>query len=314
VDDTINKGKNFKILGVRQSLIGDCIMALPILGHLEREYPDSYKYWHIAKKCSQAAPLFYNHPLIDRIVITDCEEGFGPKDKALAESCDIAFNTMPPCLEPDFHNYRDMGEEVWVMAGLPEELYHELSDEDKTPKLEKWFDIEKEPNTIAVHCYAGYGKDQHRSPSKDWWDMAITCLIDKFDCTVYRLGHPIEPKFDIDKHLGSGRWDTQGEKKATIKDCRSLSFFDQIKKALSTDLYIGTDSGFSLAMGAYSHPQVTLLTNWNAGHMHNPLCLQPMNKLNRSLFNPFENGHFKGGCSGINIATVMNTVDELLKV
>ena len=62
--------KNFKIWGVSFSLIGDLIVGLPQLTYFEKKYPGSYKYWGIHKKMSHAAPLFYNHPLIDRIKIT----------------------------------------------------------------------------------------------------------------------------------------------------------------------------------------------------------------------------------------------------
>jgi hypothetical protein len=91
-------------------------------------------------------------------------------------------------------------------------------------------------------------------------------------------------------------------------DLRHLSFIEQIQIALGCSAYIGTDSGFSLAMGAYSHPQVTLLTNWNQGHTENPLCLQPLNRHNVSLFNEFKNG----GCSGINQELVLEKLKLLI--
>ncbi len=69
-----------RIWGFRQSLIGDTIMALPILNWAERRWPGSYKHWQVARKCSQSAQLYLNHPLIDQIVISDCHEGMGPRD------------------------------------------------------------------------------------------------------------------------------------------------------------------------------------------------------------------------------------------
>jgi hypothetical protein len=57
-------------------------------------------------------------------------------------------------------------------------------------------------------------------------------------------------------------------------------------------------------MGAYSHPQVSLITNWNVNHTENPLCLQPVNKNNISLFNEFKNG----GCSGISHESVLEKI------
>ena len=66
--------KNFKIFGVRAGLIGDSIMALPILNYLENKYSNSYKIWVIEKKCSQAAPIYINHPLIDKILISSSKQ------------------------------------------------------------------------------------------------------------------------------------------------------------------------------------------------------------------------------------------------
>jgi ADP-heptose:LPS heptosyltransferase len=286
----MKEGKNFKVLGVRQSLIGDCIMSLPVLQFVEKRRPNSYKYWHVAKKCSQSAPLFYNHPLIDKIVITDCEEGFGPKDIELAKQCDFVFNTTPqhPFGEC-WHDHRNMLQETWVMAGIDLKEFEALTEEEKTPSLTKWFNTNRESNTIAVHCFAGYGRDNHRSPSKEWWAELIE-LLTKQGFKVIRLGHPKEPEL------------------TKCNDLRHLSFLEQIQIALGCDMYIGTDSGFSLVMGAYSHPQITLLTNWNVNHFQNPTCLQPINKNNISLFNEF----IKGGCSGISKDKVLENIKNLL--
>ena len=286
----MKEGKNFKVLGVRQSLIGDCIMSLPVLNFVEKRRPNSYKYWHIAKKCSQSAPLFYNHPLIDKIVITDCEEGFGPKDIELAKQCDFVFNTTPQHPFGEYwHDHRNMLQETWVMAGIDLKEFEALTEEEKTPSLTKWFNTNRESNVIAVHCFAGYGRDNHRSPNKEWWAELIESLT-KQGFKVIRLGHPKEPEL------------------TNYNDLRHLSFLEQIQIALGCDMYIGTDSGFSLVMGAYSHPQITLLTNWNVNHFKNPTCLQPINKNNISLFNEFT----KGGCSGISKGEVLENIKNLL--
>lgn len=266
-------------------------MALPILNWINRQYPGSYKYWHLARKCAQAAPLFLNHPLIDKIVITDCDEGFGPKDIELAKSCDLVINTMPPHPFGEFwHNDRSMVEETWVQAGIPLSEFHSLPADEKIPKLYRWFETNLRPKTIAVHCFAGYGRDGQRSPSAAWWIDLLKAVTK--DYTVVRLGHPNEPDFSDDFPYNR------------FVDLRDLSFIDQVKQALDTSLYIGTDSGMSLVVGAYSHPQVSLLTNWNKNHTKNPLCLQPINKNNTSLFNEYS----LGGCSGIPKESVINTI------
>ena len=76
--------KQMKIWGPLSGIIGDLIMGLPMLTYFEKKYPGSYKYWGIHKKMSHATPLFYNHPLIDRIKITDKWGEFGQYDYELA--------------------------------------------------------------------------------------------------------------------------------------------------------------------------------------------------------------------------------------
>ena len=61
-----------KIFGVRMSLIGDCVMALPILDYLKEKHKDSYVYFSLAQKCKQALFLFKDDPRIDEVKITDC--------------------------------------------------------------------------------------------------------------------------------------------------------------------------------------------------------------------------------------------------
>ena len=73
------KAKGFKIWGFGYGIIGDLIMSLPMLTYYEKKYPESYKIWAIYKKCAQCAPIYFNHPLIDRIKITDeiCTDNMG---------------------------------------------------------------------------------------------------------------------------------------------------------------------------------------------------------------------------------------------
>lgn len=285
-----------KIWCGRSDLIGDTVMALPMLYYFEKKYPNSYKYWSILKKCSQAAPLYFNHPFIDKIIISDHEEDFGENDIKIAKGCDVVINTRPEHKRQDWHNHYSMVKETWLMAGLPELEFEQLSESQKTPKLYKWWQSEnfgRDNKSVGIHCFAGYGRDNHRSPSKEWWEQLILILWEN-GYGVCRFGHPAEPDFF--------------ESKNRMADLRGLSFIEQIQCATDYDFYIGTDSGFSLAMGAYSQPQVTLLTNWNIGHTENPYCLAPVNKNNINLFNDIK----MGGCSGIPQEKVLESLNNLL--
>jgi ADP-heptose:LPS heptosyltransferase len=226
------------------------------------------------------------------------DDGFDEIDRDLFYSCSIKTNVRPPHpFGEQWHNERSMVEETWVQAGLKLEEYHSLPENQKYPKLFKWFNTEKREKTIAIHCFAGYGRDNQRSPSKEWNIELIRILI-KDGYSVIRLGHPNEPTFYFNDFSECNN----------LFDLRNKSFIEQIQIALGCSAYIGTDSGFSLAMGAYGHPQVSLITNWNAHHTKNPLCLQPLNKNNISLFNEFKDG----GCSGIEQEKVLESLKLLV--
>lgn len=259
--------KNFRIFLARQSLIGDVIMSTPMLNYFERLYPGSYKVFHLARKCSQMAPLLFNHPLIDKLLITDCDEGFGPNDYAEMAKCDIVINTMPPHESHSSHDWPqnfNIYEETWIMAGLPLEEYHKLPPEEQRPKLVKWFNVEPSPKTIALWPCAGYGVENKRNPSQSWYKTLVEYL-NTAGYRVLQFGHPRD--FTVD---GS-------------QDMRHLGFFEQIKMSVGCDLAITTDSGSGLILGAYEMKQISLLTNHFPGHTRNLEAFAPNNPFNTNF-------------------------------
>lgn len=282
--------KNFKIWGVRSGLLGDMVMAEPLLTLLEKKYPGSFKYWQIARKCQQGEPLFRHHPLIDQIVISDCEEGQGPKDLEIMQTCQLVLNTTPNHRDDLFPNFRNIYEETAHMAGFSEEDYSLLSEEEKRPKLYRWFDTENlGPKTIACWPVAGYAKWHSRNPSQQWYEKLFSALYaDGF--IIYQFGHPNDYTFaPHPQHI----------------DCRHLSFFDQIKKSLGTSIALATDSGSSLVLGAYSFNQISLLTNhWeNPRHIRNFYAFGTNNINNYSFFG-------LGGCDNISQSDVIAKILE----
>ena len=69
-----------KIWGTSFSLIGDLVISLPQLNYFKNKYKDIYVYFVIHKKISYCAPLFFNHPLIDKIHITGEWSSFNDSD------------------------------------------------------------------------------------------------------------------------------------------------------------------------------------------------------------------------------------------
>ncbi len=256
-----------RIWGCRGSLIGDMVCALPVYSWSEQRWPGSYKHWQVARKCSQAAPLFYNHDLIDRLVISDAKEGMGPADHAIASTCDVVFDVMPQHPEGDgWANKRDIYWETARMAGLTDADWHSLSPEDKRPHLVPWFELQRRPRKVAVWSGARQGEKQKRVASPAWYQTLFRRLGQE-DYQVYHCGHP-----------------NDGPSGAAT-DVRSDSFMDQIRLSLECDVVIGTDSGSLLAIAAYeSVPSISLLTNHIPGHTTNLHALAPNSPLNKVLF------------------------------
>lgn len=292
-----------KIWGPLSGIIGDLIMGLPILEYYEKKYPNSYKFWTIQKKCSQSAPLYFNHPLIDRIKITDKWSEFGDYDKALIEECDIKERPSTsgwPHSSSDWYNKVSCVQETAFVAGIPD-LLDVLDEEQLKPKLYKWFDVgepivtstysrapnqsqEQYFNNIAIWPFAG---SPGRSPSPAWWGS----LIDKLISNGYTVSHYGMP------------WDPKLSHKHGYKIYPHLSYFEQVKAALASRLTIGTDSGAMWVMGAYSHPAINLMTNWLPNHNQNLLALEPVNSEADTFFE-------KNGCDNIEVKKVLYNIME----
>ncbi len=268
-----------KIFGIRQSLIGDTVMSLPMLEYLKKKFPDSYIYFHIARKCSQSSELF-KHPLIDEIVISDCEEGMGEKDYEVAKKCDIVINTTPQHPEggETWHSRYTCVEETvrmsygdWVKKDLglnsPDELLLDfkrvLREKEQKPMLLKPCEQEQE-DFVALWPCAGYGKWNVRNPSQGFYQDLVK-EIEKSICKVAVFGHPDD--FNLESSL----------------NYKKLSFVDQIKKTLQSKIMIGTDSGSSWIIGAYGHPQINLLTKWYPNHKEGFWPLAPENYLKKNI-------------------------------
>jgi ADP-heptose:LPS heptosyltransferase len=296
--------KNLRIYGVSYGITGDLIMGLPVLTYFEKLYPNSYKIWAIEKKVGYMAPFFLNHPLVDRINITQKWDGIGDADKRMLEGCYIACTTENwKHSRLDWYNYTNCIEETAYIAGVTD-LLSVLSREELYPKLAQWFDVgSDDPNfqtyskknsadtsikkkTIALWPFATATGRIARSPSKEWYTrLAEDLTFQGYD--VFQFGYKND---------------------AAISMCHSymhLTFFDQVRLALSCGMSIGTDSGNMWVMGAYSHPAVHLMTNWMTNHIKNFDALLPVNRNGRKVF-------AMGGANNISREQVLMEVDLIM--
>lgn len=304
----MGKEERVRIWGVRAGLIGDSIAALPVLSYLERAHPGTYKYWAVHQKCAQAVPLFLNHPLIDRIKVTDGWVTEGPQDEELKKKCTIVLNTSPPVHDQNWRNEMDVIEQTARMAGIMD-LSDVITPEERIPKLERWFpsytfsndpgnhgyiDIVRDSwantdnNRVAIWPYAGYGLDPNRSPSDGWWEVMLQILFEA-GFEVYHYGWVNDPVMTDDPRYHYM--------------CR-LSYMDQIRSALEAPTTIGPDTGALWTLGAYGQPTIALMTFHAPLHSENPAALAP----------PYKNTHMLFNAKNINLNKHKAVMDELASI
>ena len=283
-----------KIWGTSFSLIGDLVISLPQLNYFKNKYKDIYVYFVIHKKISYCAPLFFNHPLIDKIHISGEWSSFNDNDYKIAEKCEIV-TTKIDYSSKKILNRKPMSEELWynsissvdnnaICSGISD-LDKYLNKNEKYPKLYKWFDVGFETEqkkaaytykkntpknlnyelsrSVSIWPFAGYGRSKNRNPSSEWWSKLVNKLI-KNKINVYHFGYFKEPKLSNENKY--------------YHNLTNYNFFDQIKISLGSKFSVGTDSGSMWALTAYSHPSLILLTNWNDNHISNFNAYLPLNK------------------------------------
>lgn len=285
-----------KIFGVSEGILGDQIVALPILNYLEEKYPESYKYWYMSKRTRQAAPLYINHPLIDKILIGEKLEGLSKGESYLKHTlCDTFVEEHPNHQDAQWYNERSMLEEAFYMRGL------DYKSEYGKPRLDRWWDDgEVNKKTIAIHCVAGYSQGGNRSPSEKWWEKLIGRLHE-MDYNIYQFGHENDFIFHEQKGIPQSLR-LQGVR--IPYRFNHLSLFEQVQLAAKCEYYIGTDSGFSWIMGSCGIANsISLLTDWLPGHTKNPMALAATNWKNNEI-----NLFAKGGCDNIDINYVLDCI------
>jgi hypothetical protein len=261
--------KNKLIFCGAQSLYGDIVSYLPFLNYIEKCYPNSIKIYSLAKKCWQMSLFLLNHKQINQIKISGPDEGLDETDFEIIEKCDFMYRINPPISRPDWYNYHDLRREVFLMYGASIQDFENLSEEERYPKLEQWFSVERHPKTIAIWAKSGYNTNDpstmKRSPSNQFWHSLYVDLIN--------LGYKVA-------QLGFSDIITTVY---PVLDLRNLSLFESIKFALGCDINISTDSGSAWILGGYGVNQIVLYSMYRDGHINNPMALVPVNNRDRLI-------------------------------
>lgn len=283
----------------RSQLLGDSISSLPLLHLAKKRYPNSYITWPIAKKSQSTIQFIKNHPLINEILISDDDEGniytidgvqYNQKTDKLP-GFDFQIDCNPPARANWYNNDKNrLVNENCLMAGFIQEEFDNLNDQEKIPKLYRYFDLKyfstpKVP-VITFQSTAGYGQGLTRSPSVDWWNNLIESCQNRF-CFV-QIGHPND---------------------AIVRKAGNIchhDFIEQFAYILGSSLYIGIENGITWIVGAYGEiPQINLTTYHMPNHSSNPIAWMPQSQRQdeTNFFHPYS-------CSDISIEEVVKAIEK----
>jgi ADP-heptose:LPS heptosyltransferase len=292
----------------RSSMAGDNLSALVTARYVKKIDPCARITWAIGKKCSSMAPLLISHPDLDEIFVTDGVEGLeSERDFAKFNSCDYRLNLNPQ--HPPGSIYPRSGNifyESFLMAGFSPEQWDLMSDEDKIPKLIKWWNPVKrlfgDKKTILFTGMPNFGRESRRWCSKKYLEKLALILID--------LGYGvIQSGGEQDEHWFDGFYVDDNSERVNSFNFQRInerSFFEQIQIANEADLIVGSDSGMSLICGAYQKQMVSIIPiHW--GNENNPTALSTNNPNNYSFYSI-------GGTDNINMDLVVDKIREKLHV
>lgn len=262
---------------VRPSMLGDCICSLPFLNYLHNFYPNSYKLAFIDRKCQSIVPFLLNQLLIDKILISEESDKITSEENKYFEKFDLVLEPFGHIVPENWYNCRHVYHQTFLLNNLrgygyinPGE-WNKLTKEEKIPRLNRWFDIKKNDNYIALWPVSGYSPDapenKKRNPSLEYW----LGLIDRLIKEGYKVAQLGLPATSLDER---------------VLNLTHYSLFDSVKFSLGC-LSISTDSGVSHLLASLGATHVCLSTYWRAGHIQCFSALLPIN-WNNSLLTFFD--------------------------
>ena len=263
--------------GLSPSLIGDCICSLTAARYIKKVFPNSYSVATLDPRTRELAPLLLNHSDIDRIYITQKEDGYTESEKQWVSTFDLNLPLVGHYVPEDWvktispreTNFRIRFQFQHIGSLLSPEGWNKLTEDEKKPKLEQWFKLERFDKLIVLAPFVGYNLDAEttkiRSPSLDWWKVVVEMLF-QMGFTVAQIGTLNFPL--VYNH-------------PNFYDKRDLSLLESVRLALGADLFIGACGGMSFVINAYGQKSICPYTDWikNA----TPEALLPINYKDRMI-------------------------------
>lgn len=248
---------------VAPTQIGDLVCSLPAARYIKIKFPNSYSVAVLDPRTKELAPLLINHPDIDRIYISQKEEGYTDKEKEWVGTFDFnlpLFGHYVPdewgnTISPREANFRLRFQFEPNGSPLYSDGWNTLTEDEKKPRLEPWFNFERFDKTIVVAPFVGYNLSddttRSRCPSVEWWGKVVEMLIN-LGFTVVQVGMPKSPLICNE----SNRYNPK------FIDKRNLPLIDSVKIALGAELFIGACGGMSMIVNAYGQRSICPYTNW----------------------------------------------------
>lgn len=269
--------KSPTIIGVTSpTQAGDSICSLVVATYIKKVFPNSYSVAVLDSRTKELAPLLINQPDIDRIYINKKEEGYTEKEKQWASTFDYnlpLFGHYVPETWSTTMNWVERNFRIRFQFERPDSKlsvngWNSLTEEEKKPKLDAWFDICRYNKTIIISPFVGYNLSDEttkkRSPSMEWW-VNVVEMITKMGFNVVQIGLPNSPLIKHDK----------------ISDKRGLSLLESVKLALGADIFFGACGGMQFIVNSYGHKTICPFTNWIKDAK--PEILLPVNYKNNMI-------------------------------
>lgn len=241
-----------RIAGFNLGQFGDLIVNLIPLQSLRLLYPDCHFSFSIARKYAEMAQLFKHHPYINDIVVWDgYDEWPNDKDKKILSNFDFVFNGMPVHPNQYWYTAMHITSEACCMHGLPVPI-------EKQYFLNKWFDIQKYENVVAMSMAMIPGNKKSISLEK-------TQRIVNYICSLgYKVLYLCGPNENIDK----------------LQNVYSFRgpYFDAIRHMLGCKFLVTVDTGLGWVASAYQFPTLSLYSYGFFPFVASSVNWQPLNK------------------------------------
>lgn len=231
---------NKRILG-NQGQFGDLCINTVAFKKIKELYPDDFLIMSINKKYSEIAPIFLNNPYIDSLIVWDQYDNWpNDKDKQVIKNYKNTriSHPMPAHTIDRWYLRSHQTEECAYMNGYNGERFPN----GEQCILTKWFDVEKNNKLVSFAPFAGFYHPDNKKKLSIINAQKIVNFIKSNGYDIIQLGGKDEPQLE-----------------GAIKI--NCSFFESIKLGLSSKFYIGTDTGMTWILSAYSQPSIGLYSH-----------------------------------------------------